>query len=128
MHVNRTYTADDLFRKKERNNYMKKILIFSLAVMMLFGSTITANAAVCDNAPDGVHHFNRCKRSSDTFELPSIHTYVFAVDDNGLATLRSCNVVSTYVYCDYECSYCGLLNPIGKRHSHKIAENHSEKH
>ena len=114
MHVNRTYTADDLFRKKERNNYMKKILIFSLAVMMLFGSTITANAAVCDKSPDEVHHLNRCRRSSEKLELPSIHTYVFAVDDNGMATLRSCNVISTYEFCDMNAHIVLFLILLGK--------------
>lgn len=98
--------------KTERNNFIKKkILTLCLAVMMLFGSTITANAAVCKTSPTGVHNYTTPVQVTESVEIKSSHPYVKGEQD-GLGIMDVCNVTTYWAYFEKECRYCGALSGV----------------
>lgn len=107
----------------------KKLVAFCMAMFVFAGSSMTAMAAVCPNAPDGVHHFNSCKpvnggRIADL----GTHTYLYGYDENDKPIYRNnCRMTQPYQYCIYACYWCGQENPNGA-HEHAQAIRHSISH
>lgn len=98
--------------KTERNNFIKKkILTLCLAVMMLFGSTITANAAVCKTSPTGVHNYTTPVQVTESVEIKSSHPYVKGEQD-GLGIMDVCFVTTYWAYFEKACRYCGALSGV----------------
>lgn len=109
---------------------MKKIkkLSFVLAIALFISIPCISLAAVCGNAPDGVHHFSDHQLTGTGFTRPNSHVYTYGYDENHNAILRTCYVTNHYAYCMYKCSYCSVRNEDAGTHAHYQYSDHSENH
>lgn len=110
-----------------------KLIAFCLAVFVFTGSSMTAQAAVCPNAPDGVHHFEMghqyCKYQNmgRTVDLGT-HRYLYAYDGNGNPVYKNnCRLTQTHLYYRYTCYWCGLEDTSAS-HEHIQEIEHSIAH
>ena len=104
--------------------------IFALGVVLsifVFNSTY-AFAAICNPAPDGVHHFNAHRSNGKIIHEESTHTYLYGYDSANKPIYRSdCKVTTYFRYCEFACSYCGTTQE-NTWHYHWDHANHSIDH
>lgn len=109
---------------------MKKcILALSIVLTLFMVNSTSAFAAVCNNAPDGVHHFERHMHESGEYSREGeTHTYLYGYDVSNRPIYRSdCKITYYYQYCNFVCEYCGTMQG-GTRHTHTTRTVHSKNH
>lgn len=112
---------------------MKKTMIKAIFALFIALSIFTYNsaltfAAVCDRAPDKVHHFDNHKMENAGYTKPGgTHKYLFGYVNNQPVYRYDCELTYVYQYCNYTCKYCGVRLD-GGNHAHQISTKHSISH
>lgn len=109
----------------------RTIMGICMVVLIFMCSSLSALAAVCPNAPDGVHHFTAHQRiGSLTARDGGTHPYLYGYDHNGKAIYKKdCRVTIYDVHCKYRCAYC-FVTEDNSEHLHTSSElcKHSVNH
>lgn len=89
----------------------RTILGICAAVLIFMCSSLSALAAVCPDAPDGVHHFTAHQSTGlMTARDGGTHSYLYGYDHNGKAIYKNdCRVTIYDVHCRYKCEYCTVV-------------------
>ena len=107
-----------------------KIIAFTMAVFVLVGSSMTAEAKVCPNSTleNGEHLFTGCKPTlGGRIEDLGYHTYIWGYDRNYNPIYESCHMTQGVQYCISVCTFCGIDQPNGG-HEHRKEVQHSASH
>ncbi len=107
----------------------KSILTICIIFSVFMINSTSVFAAVCNNAPDGVHHFDGHRREGGEFSREGeTHTYLYGYDAQHKPIYRSdCKITYYSQYCNYVCEYCGTMQG-GTRHTHTTRTVHSKDH
>lgn len=100
----------------------------AVAILTLSCST-SAFAAVCNPAPDGVHHFSAHRRLGVGYTVDiGYHSYLFGYTEGKEPIYHDdCKRTAVYEYCDTYCVYCGMKEP-DNRHHELVKISHSILH
>lgn len=108
---------------------MKKIVLTVCVVFSVFIiNSSTAMAAVCQNAPDGVHHFSEHVITGGAYDITFTHNYIYGYDHNNKPIYKECQMTDYYSWCMYKCKYCSVRNTDEGRHVHITYTTHSVNH
>ncbi len=112
-----------------KKSMIKTVFSLCIALSIFIYNPVFAFAAVCNNAPDGVHHFERHRRESGEFRREGeTHTYLYGYDVRNNPIYRSdCKIFYYDQYCNFVCEYCGTTQG-GTRHTHTNQVVHSVDH
>lgn len=111
-----------------KRSMKKTVFALCTALMIFMCNSTSAFAAICDGAPDGVHHFNFCFREKSVKISSEKHRYVYGYDVNNWPLYNyDCTVTYYHQYCIYLCQYCGTKQE-GSQHTHLISTVHSVNH
>lgn len=105
----------------------KTALTLFVVILMCISITMTVNAAVCANSPDGIHHFNSHQSQHYSTTVNGSHQYEYSTG-NGVVQYGTCNTTTYYEYCMYKCSYCGTIDSASGYHNHYLYTTHSVNH
>lgn len=107
----------------------KTIFAFCIALTLFMSHSTLAFAAICDDAPDKVHHFDICIREGTGFVRDGgMHKYLLGYGPQNTPIYSSdCRMTHHYKNCNFYCRYCGLKQE-GSRHYHLDSTTHSIDH
>lgn len=107
----------------------KRISAIAIVMSVFMCSSLFVFAAVCDNAPDDVHHFTVHKHvGGEYLESVGPHTYLYGYDAKGNEIFRNdCQLSYVFVSCEYKCLYCSTVQS-GSQHRDMLRFNHSISH
>lgn len=111
-----------------------KLIALSMALFVLAGSSMTAQAAVCPHpsAPGGAHYYEEDHRHCHNegmgySEDLGTHGYVYAYRSTGEAIYHyDCRITKVHTYHRYVCYWCGQVDASAS-HEHTY-EVHSVSH
>lgn len=104
------------------------ILTLCTVLAVFISTTFSAQAAVCTNSPDGVHHFDEHKRAGAGYSVDvGTHRYLYGYDENKNPIYKyDCRLTDYYEYCQNKCIYCNAT--YGSTHTHYVKTQHSVNH
>lgn len=112
-----------------------KLIALSMALLVLAGSSMTAQAAICPhpNAPGGVHYYVtdhiHCHDEGMGYTKDlGTHRYLYAEYDTGEKIYHDdCRITQTHSYHRYMCYWCGQVDTSAS-HEHIHEVKHSIAH
>ena len=113
----------------KKKSVTKTIFAICFALSIFIGNSSSAFVAICDRAPDGVHHFEaHMQENEGILRHLGPHKYVYGYDAQRNPIYKyDCQVTTFSRYCNYVCKHCGTKQD-GTRHEHLISTNHSIDH
>lgn len=113
---------------KMKKSVAKTISALCIALSVFMLNSTFAFAAVCNDAPDGVHHFTSHKWESTYTEDAGTHRYLYGYDSqHNPIYYDDCRQTDYYWNCIYKCKYCGTEQD-GSSHTHYVLTKHSISH
>lgn len=107
----------------------KTIFAFCIAMSVFMYNSTYSFAAICNQAPDKVHHFeSHAPENAGVVRLGSTHMYLYGYDSEHNAIYKNdCRLMYYYRYCNFACKYCDIKQD-DSRHEHYTSFSHSVNH
>lgn len=101
----------------------KRMIVFTLGIVLFMAGSFDSAAAVCPNSPDDVHHLTKHSPYS-TYDTPGQHNYLWGYDSTGKEIILVCHTDMHWTNCKYICEYCNASDPTNSTHTHYDGSTH----